>query len=463
MIKTRTILIFFAAILCFSNVFSQAWTYNFGATAGYYNQDVVSTTFMPLAEESGGTPMVYAASAAHEGGIHLNNPGLTELGHESELKIVSSPGASANKFCVYGYQSSKLLHTTFEILVGNQDGQGYANDGELYFYQGQGVVFSGTSSFSGSVSQSFVNLRWLPGSNGSVMLQSFQGNSWTSIPGFVSSGLQQGIVYTVEIFGNNGFEYQSYYKNGFYELAPGRWSLWINGSLWATSLRSGGLPSGTQIDSWGFSGERAGSSGASVFIDNVSYSGQLPLGPSDPLPVELLSFTAKATVNQVALEWITASETNNNYFTVERSSDALDFAEVAKIRGAAYSNRMIAYCYTDYDVQAGIWYYRIRQTDFDGAFSHSPVVAVNVKPRVDTNRIKEFSVQHDRISFVYAGNSTVLGLKISNAAGALVISARQSLSKESTITLSIPDVRPGIYFLTVTDESGSESHCFYLK
>ena len=93
-------------------------------------------------------------------------------------------------------------------------------------------------------------------------------------------------------------------------------------------------------------------------------------------PIELLGFTAMANGDQVDLNWKTASETNNDYFTIEKSQYGMDWTFVGELKGAGNSNSMLMYDLMDYEPFSGLSYYRLKQTDFDGAFSYSEVRSV---------------------------------------------------------------------------------------
>ena len=95
-----------------------------------------------------------------------------------------------------------------------------------------------------------------------------------------------------------------------------------------------------------------------------------------PLPIELLSFTGKVTDPGNRLEWVTATETNNDYFSLERSRDGLEFSTIARVDGAGNSSQTLQYQYLDTEAGDGLWYYRLRQNDFDGNFSYSDPVAL---------------------------------------------------------------------------------------
>ncbi|HRH69691.1 MAG TPA: T9SS type A sorting domain-containing protein [Flavobacteriales bacterium] len=96
----------------------------------------------------------------------------------------------------------------------------------------------------------------------------------------------------------------------------------------------------------------------------------------NPLPIELISFDARADGDQVRLDWITASERDNDFFTVERSANGIDFSEVLRVDGAGNSTTTLVYQDYDHWPLPGTSYYRLRQTDLDGTFSYSPAVPV---------------------------------------------------------------------------------------
>ena len=94
------------------------------------------------------------------------------------------------------------------------------------------------------------------------------------------------------------------------------------------------------------------------------------------LPITLLSFTAEAKDDQVLTSWITASELNNDFFTIERSADAQVFKPIGRVNGAGTNHGTLTYSFLDDAPLSGISYYRLRQTDFDGATTLSDVRSV---------------------------------------------------------------------------------------
>jgi len=78
----------------------------------------------------------------------------------------------------------------------------------------------------------------------------------------------------------------------------------------------------------------------------------------------------------VEINWSTASETNNDFFSVERSSDGLNFEKLLEVKGVGDSDNITNYQASDERPLFGLSYYRLKQTDFDGQFEYSPVVSV---------------------------------------------------------------------------------------
>ena len=97
----------------------------------------------------------------------------------------------------------------------------------------------------------------------------------------------------------------------------------------------------------------------------------------NPLPVELIFFNAQLNKNVVDLTWTTLSEMSSNYFTIERSSDAIHFTEILKVDAAGNSNHRIDYKTIDEHPLQGVSYYRLKQTNLDGTVSDSLTDDVN--------------------------------------------------------------------------------------
>ncbi|PCI98151.1 MAG: hypothetical protein COB15_06550 [Flavobacteriales bacterium] len=108
-----------------------------------------------------------------------------------------------------------------------------------------------------------------------------------------------------------------------------------------------------------------------------SYNNRFTLGSIETvLPVELSQFDVSCQNDNTELNWSTSSEINNDYFTVERSTDAINFETIGTVNGSGNSSTMHNYFWSDDNPINGTAYYRLKQTDFNGAFEYHEVTAV---------------------------------------------------------------------------------------
>jgi len=176
-----------------------------------------------------------------------------------------------------------------------------------------------------------------------------------------------------------------------------------------------------------------------------------------PLPVELIRFDAKPAGNAVECLWATASEINNDNFTVERSADGKRFVALETIVGAGNSNTTINYSFNDTRPLKGINYYRLKQTDFDGKFTYSPIKSVTLESNLPGTTFAINSVSPNpfrnefSISYTVADNSTI-GISIMNVNGQVVFKEKQNASRgvnrfDYNDNNNLPS---GIYFATLS-------------
>lgn len=217
-----------------------------------------------------------------------------------------------------------------------------------------------------------------------------------------------------------------------------------------SGLLSLGLGGGL-LPSWG-SLTRLVSTGYTGLSGLTSFS-EFEIGQSSAgsLPITLLSFSASPDKNIVKLNWVTAQEINNDYFTVERSQDAENFEEVVRVKGAGNSTMTLNYDTVDANPYLGTSYYRLKQTDFDGNFTYSPVIPVTLTSFVET----DFNIypNPNKGSFNVDINSTEGNIKlmILNSVGQLVhVDDIQNPSGKSVLRLDLgSELAAGIYFVKI--------------
>jgi|GEM_PF-3278644 len=108
----------------------------------------------------------------------------------------------------------------------------------------------------------------------------------------------------------------------------------------------------------------------------------LTLSVNNPLPVSLVKFSGINILQDVKLEWSTASESNNRGFEVERSTDAVKWLNVGFVAGNGNSNTTKNYSLTDRNLPAAKYFYRLKQVDFDGKFNYSNILSVDVNGKL---------------------------------------------------------------------------------
>ena len=172
---------------------------------------------------------------------------------------------------------------------------------------------------------------------------------------------------------------------------------------------------------------------------------------SQSLPVKLISFTAQQFDENIILKWQTASEHNNDYFTLERAFNTQDFEEVARIMGAGNSNEVQSYKFLDQDVDlSNSIYYRLKQTDYDGAFTYSEIIAVNAK-QDEITLSKTYSIDgslYFNLNANTAGEATIEMIDISGRS--LIQNQIFIENGMHNYRISIPRFAAGIYFVKIS-------------
>ena len=214
-----------------------------------------------------------------------------------------------------------------------------------------------------------------------------------------------------------------------------------------------------------FSGALA--AGAITSTNNLSSFSPITFGSltstSNPLPIELLSFTASARDNLdvVDLQWTTLSEINNAFFTIERSTDAFHFDPVFDIDGAGNSTQKINYVATDDNPMNGISYYRLKQTDFDGVHSYSAIVAINIHRSESFLKVFPNPVKAGSEVFIQDLQDKIPQyISLYNYEGLLIQQdMNYQLVSDSKLRLQLKsDMTPGLYLIQLVHSKGKEHH-----
>lgn len=172
-----------------------------------------------------------------------------------------------------------------------------------------------------------------------------------------------------------------------------------------------------------------------------------------PLPIELLDFTATLIGERVLLKWRTATELNNDYMTIERSTSPQSgrFVEIGRVAGAGTSYDVRTYSLWDEHPEPGLNYYRLRQVDYDDQETYSELVVIRTG-KADTGKLEAAPNPATSELFVQwpAAGSDVAVLQLIDANGRLLQSTQIPAGATGT-TLGISDLAPGAYLLRQQD------------
>lgn len=168
------------------------------------------------------------------------------------------------------------------------------------------------------------------------------------------------------------------------------------------------------------------------------------------LPIELLEFKAELKSNVVELTWITATEINNDFFTIERSTDGIFFESLMTKKGSGNSSNIINYLSVDENPLDGISYYRLKQTDFNGSLSYSQIESVS------SNTKEDFKIypnpNESGLLKISTSNSSTFEVKLIDAIGRIIY---QEQSNNPLTELDLTQFEKGVYILYFTTENSN--------
>jgi len=181
-----------------------------------------------------------------------------------------------------------------------------------------------------------------------------------------------------------------------------------------------------------------------------------------PLPVSFLKFNANCSEEIATLEWSTASEKNNDYFVIERSTDGNIFYSIATINGNGNSSTLNNYFYRDNSANSAIInYYRLKQVDYDGAFEYSTIISSNcVSDLLMVNQIKS---NDNSITFnVSTPNNDHLTIALYDYSGKLIQNTTKFVNKgDNKVELNGLNLTSGIYLLNIVGQKTNYSSKLY--
>ncbi len=187
---------------------------------------------------------------------------------------------------------------------------------------------------------------------------------------------------------------------------------------------------------------------ADIYESNSGSNFKVTFTTDAPLPIELSSFTANKQANSTQLNWTTSTEENNDFFTIEKSLDGVNFKAIGTKAGAGNSLEAKEYNFIDANPTNGVNYYRLKQTDFDGRFTYSKMVSVDFQTKVQTTIYPNPTSEKLTIS---TETQEVVNIRIFNVNGQVVYQNTQRIDNQTNINLS--ELAAGNYFLIIANDA----------
>ena len=215
-----------------------------------------------------------------------------------------------------------------------------------------------------------------------------------------------------------------------------------NGGGFSFSQESFNFTATSTSHTFAFTGTVSGTCG--LIVDNIEV--QLV----SVLPVELISFEAKLQEsNTVELTWATATELNNDFFTVERSSNGSDWEVLTDIPGAGNSEVVLNYTSYDFNPNATTHtFYRLKQTDFDGTFTYSDIRVVTPEENRH-NVLKVFPNPSQDWAIIEGKSITTTQIELINMVGQDMANQVSPTVAAGHIRIDLTNIPNGIYKLRV--------------
>lgn len=223
-----------------------------------------------------------------------------------------------------------------------------------------------------------------------------------------------------------------------------KWEGWFGGpmGIWGTDNGSGSV--------------------GGVVVPSTSFYRTWTLADySSPLPIELISFTAECNKGKKILEWVTASESNNDYFIIERSENGIDFYQVGIVDGAGNSTSILTYNWTDDSPSPENSYYRLTQVDFNGKYSNSEIISSSSCEEDDHN----IYVSSEGIVLnIYTDKEKQVDFYLIDMSGRIVGDVRQlNLTRGDNNFVFSKDVATGVYSAVLAGKNEKYTTKLYLK
>jgi hypothetical protein len=183
-----------------------------------------------------------------------------------------------------------------------------------------------------------------------------------------------------------------------------------------------------------------------------------------PLPIELLNFNGKCNEGAVRIEWNTISETNNDYFTIEKSTKGIYFEPIGIVYSAGNSSSLKKYLFNDPQPITEMNYYRLKQTDYNGDHKYSDIISISVCSIQETSIVNIYNVAGTLTLDINSANAANYEICIYEITGRRVFNSEHYLLKHNNeLKINSESFSTGIYFLVLRGDNQLINRTIVLK
>jgi hypothetical protein len=442
------------------------WTHN--GSGSLTNATTLTPTYTSVSGDAGNTvtlTMTITSTNSCSPATATASYTVDVFGSSSNVVLVNGSSVNATEECVDGtwtYYSSPSAPGDFVFAI-NKNGNSFTAEVDI-------VDLGGNSTYSTMGGAGPDRGTFLIGRHWNVTITSGSVVSPVDVRYFVDPNeVQQAFNEATALLGSTIF------ANNMTALTFFKTS----GGAFDPSMMGGGNFSFTPAQTWTFGSANPGSvAAASGTLNGVSYyeltgvtsfsggTGGFSVNdnPGSSLPVELLSWEAKAVDNNyIELSWSTATEINNDGFEILRSTNGVDFEAITWVAGNGNSTEQVDYLFKDTQVSSGVvYYYKLKQVDFNGESETFDIVSAkiggdreisisNLVPNPSKDNVK---VQAEIISF----SNETLDVVIYNHVGVKVAQTKTNLFEGTNlIDISVDNLSSGTYFVNFEGSFGRET------
>ncbi len=398
--------------------------------------------------------MTQISTLNNSGTITINNGNFVSPTNSSSTNITNSGmfwlKGSGNKFQLNTFNATFTNSSGATLKIDDGDFEYYSSGGSPRFYNygliqitGTGKLHSQTAGASDNYFYNYGKINTYDFAMDNSSTNHFHNYCWLNVANNLTLNPQNA---SYGIYGNSSSSVVG-------RIDVGGTSTWTTGAFMSAGQYQDFCDASKPAGGWDVKGGHT-EGGTVTYCDPTTAFGAKCYNNA-LLPIELIYFNAacaESDENKIEFTWATATETKNDFFTIQKSTDGEYFENIKRIQGAGNSSKLIEYK-SDVAIEENdnsSVYYRLKQTDFNGASTFSNVISFNgCKKDFAVKVFNNGSTESRYIIIQIRTDEAFLGtVALYDMSGRLVNSKESMIN--GTIQIIFPDLSAGLYLLQIT-------------